>query len=140
MANGGRLSYLNGVEGEHPTVQLVIADMLEGLPVPGINEYLPMWNSYTTFTKFLVAIFGFSESQPDDDGTLILIHPIGLQSHLRSHLKRANMKVQCNWTCVQPSPLTHPLYPGSMVCLESKVRHDTYLVLRFFDILIMGSG
>ena len=32
MANGGRLSYLNGVEGEHPTIQLVIADMLKPHP------------------------------------------------------------------------------------------------------------
>ena len=78
MANGGRLSYLNGVEGEHPTVQLVIANMPEGLPVLGINEHLPMWNSYTTFTKFLVANFGFLESHLDDDGALLLIHPIGL--------------------------------------------------------------
>ena len=93
MANGGRLSYLKCVEGEHPTVQLVIADMLEDLPIPRINEHLPMWNSYTTFSKFLVAIFRFLESHLDDDGALLLIHPIGLQSHLGSHLKRANMKV-----------------------------------------------
>ena len=93
MANGRRLLYLNGIEGEHPTVQLMIANMPEGLPVPRIKEHLPIWNSYTIFSKFLVAIFEFSECHLDDDGALLLIHPIGLQSHLYSHLKRANMKV-----------------------------------------------
>ena len=93
FVNGGRLLYLNDIEGEHPTVQLMIANMPEGLPIPRINEHLPMWNSYTTFSKFLAAMFEFLESHLDNDGALLLIHPIGLKSHLRSHLKKANMKV-----------------------------------------------
>ena len=96
LTNNWRQSFLNGAQGKHPIVQLVIVDMPKGLPMPGINKHLPMWNSYTTLPKFLMAVFGFVESHLDDDEALLLIHPIGLQGHLCVHLKQASMKVQCN--------------------------------------------
>ena len=93
MANRERLSFLNGIQGQHPTMQLVIVDMPQGLLVLGINEHLPLWNSYTTLPKFLMAIFSFVKMHLDNDGVLLLIHHIGLQGHLHAYLNRANMKV-----------------------------------------------
>ena len=77
----------------HNTIQLVIANIPEGLLVPRIGDstFVPSWNEYATWKKFLLSIFIFVESYLDDDGALLLILSIGLQEQLASFLTKYRM-------------------------------------------------
>jgi hypothetical protein len=106
------------LEGERTTfgtVDLIIADMLENLPVPGIGSRIPYWNKLHGDEYELV--LRFSSKYLQDDGGLILLMPIGLVDSLEDdiRLKRAGFTVQVGWLCQQAQPLAHPHYIQKMM-------------------------
>jgi hypothetical protein len=57
-------------------VDLILADIPEGLSVPGISNpptSIPAWNQETP--EWLQPIFDFADNHLYDDGAMILFHP-----------------------------------------------------------------
>jgi hypothetical protein len=80
QANAGRRIYLDDEPSSFGTVDLIIADMPEDSPMPGMGSGVPAWNKlqgdeYETVLRFA------SKYLQDDNG-LILLMPIGLVDSL----------------------------------------------------------
>jgi hypothetical protein len=66
----GRSRIYNGVVNAKATVDLIIVDVLEGLPVPTMSA-----PANVSAESFLKAVFVFAEDYLKDDGAIIVIHP-----------------------------------------------------------------
>jgi hypothetical protein len=72
----GRSRNVNGVVNAKATLDLIIVDLPEGLPVPTVSspaDVVPPWNH--CFESFLEAVFVFAEEYLYDDGGVIVNHP-----------------------------------------------------------------
>ena len=66
-----------GSSEPHLCVDLMLVDMPEGLPVPGISNLVgsvPTWNQDSKL--WLGPICEFADRQLHDDGAIIIIHPL----------------------------------------------------------------
>jgi hypothetical protein len=71
-----KIRYYKGIPGVQPCVDLILADIPEGLPVLGISNpptSIPTWNEETP--EWLQPIFDFADNHLHDDGAIILFHP-----------------------------------------------------------------
>jgi hypothetical protein len=99
-------------------VDLVIAEYPDGLPVPGISEFLgqvPIWNKQVqNFIKFTI---GFCQGYLHDDGALLLFYPdsMHIKKEVLSFLYNNNLEVKEEWTIVNALHLTHPLHNSKRV-------------------------
>jgi hypothetical protein len=76
QVGANRTFYFQGVPKATPTLDLVIADISEGLPVPGIStpsSSIPSWNAKSD--KFFLVLFSFCMQYLHDDGVLLIFHP-----------------------------------------------------------------
>jgi hypothetical protein len=72
---GEKERFFRGVRSDKARVDLVIADMPEGLPVPGLSapaHTVPKWNM--VHPSWLEAVFEFADGHLHDDGALLIIH------------------------------------------------------------------
>jgi hypothetical protein len=66
----------NGVVNTKATLNLIIVDVPEDLPVPTVSEQpdvVPPWNQ--SADSLLKAVFVFAKDYLQDDGAMIVIHP-----------------------------------------------------------------
>jgi hypothetical protein len=72
MQHQGRRSHRhNGFVNAKPTVDLIIVDVLEGLPVPtasDLTDVVPPWNQCTE--SLLEAVFVFAKDYLQDDSAI----------------------------------------------------------------------
>jgi len=101
---------------------LVIADIPEGFPVPGVSippSSIPSWNAKSD--KFLLVLFSFCMQYLHDDGALLVFYPEDAKwtKELSSYFFNYNFKVGHDpWTCVNPLRLSNPRNPTKTVSLS----------------------
>jgi hypothetical protein len=83
QANVGRYTFVNGVQGLHPSVDLMFIEMLDNLVVPGLGEQPPTWNQLTLeYEDWYNIVLDFALKYLQDDGGILFILPIGFISDL----------------------------------------------------------
>jgi hypothetical protein len=73
---GEKQRCFKGTLSDKPRIDLVIADMPEGLPVPSLSmpgTSIPKWNMANP--TWLEAVFEFADGHLHDDGAIVIIHP-----------------------------------------------------------------
>ncbi len=73
---GSKERFFKGIQSDKPRLDLMIADMPEGLPVPNLSappSTIPKWNEASP--TWLQEVFEFADGHIHDDGALIVIHP-----------------------------------------------------------------
>ena len=108
----GRALHLKGEQVSHPFVDLIIADLPENLPVPGVSDpprSIPAWNEGAS--DWLQSIFDFAENHLHDDGAMILFHPFRAttKSEILGYCDVYGMKVRKEWWAMNRLHLTSPL-------------------------------
>ena len=124
QVGANRTFYFQGIPKATPAVDLVIADIPEGLPVPGIStpsSSIPSWNAKSD--KFLLVLFSFCMQYLHDDGVLLIFHPEDPKwtKELSTYFFNYNFKVGHGpWTCVNPLRLANPRNPNKMVSFTTQ--------------------
>jgi hypothetical protein len=109
------MCHVDGVVSSTGTIDLLIADMPEDLPVPGLTMVIPEWNSIGNMYN---QVFRFASRHLDDDGALLLLTTIGTidsEEFVELH-KKYGFDIFIDWACLQNLPLTHPNYRTKQVC------------------------
>jgi hypothetical protein len=112
----GRKVYFHGKHVIQPSVDLVIADMPEGLPVPGLcdpDHVIPLWNAKNVDS--IQSVFSFCKKYLHDDGALLVFQPLESRKLLMPYLKSASLEISLFWTCYNGMMLTHPILPNQKV-------------------------
>ena len=106
-------------------VDLIVLDVPEGLPVPGIGApgFIPEWNRLEKKipdpqkknkmeSPFIKDAFEFSETWICDDGCLLVFYPDSRfhNNEVSGWAAWANLKEAMKWTVVSGLPLTKPDY------------------------------
>ena len=131
----GREVYFHGNRMSQPSVDLVIADIHEGLPVPGLcnpNYVIPPWN--TKNVDSIQPIFSFCKKYLHDDGALLVFQPLESRKLLMPYLKSACLEISLFWTCYNGMMLTHPILPNHKVIYSL-----SYLQSHFFSIICVSN-
>lgn len=92
----GRKVYFHGNHVTQPSVDLVIADIPEGLPVPGLSDpdhTIPPWNAKNLDS--IQSIFSFCKKYLHDDGALLVFQPLESRKLLMPYLKSASLEFLC---------------------------------------------
>lgn len=113
-----RQFFFEGIHHIRPAADLVIAEIPDGMPVPGIStesSTVPVWNALVP--DFLKIVIGFSRKFMHDDGALLLFHPDNpqLKREIGSWLNNNNLKHKDDWMIVNSMHLTHPTTPDKYV-------------------------
>lgn len=79
---------------------MLLVDMPEGLPVPGISKpskSIPPWKQDTK--EWLQPIFDFADQHLHDDGAIIIIHPFraSTKSNVLGYCKSYGFEVRKEW-------------------------------------------
>jgi len=130
----GREVYFHGNPVTQPSVDLVIADIPEGLPVPGLctpDHVIPPWNAKNV--EGIQSIFSFCKKYLHDDGALLVFQPLESRKLLMPFLKSACLEISLFWTCYNGMMLTHPLFP------KHKVIHLLYIFIHIPSLLFCVS-
>ena len=99
-------------------MDLINAEYPDGLPVPGVSEFLGQvlnWNKQVqNFIKFTI---GFCQGYRHDDGALLLFYHVNVQvkKEVLSYLYNNNLVVKEEWTIVNSLHLTHPVHTSKRV-------------------------
>lgn len=112
-----------GALNKQPCVDLMIVDMLEGLPVPGLSipaTSIPRWNHEST--EWLQPIFDFADQHVQDDGALIIIHPFRLptKSKILGYCESYGFEVRKEWWGMNRLHLAKPENPSLTVRIVLK--------------------
>ncbi|KAG0596414.1 hypothetical protein M758_UG251900, partial [Ceratodon purpureus] len=96
----GRSRLYKGSSKPHPCVDLILVDIPEGLPIPGISnpaDSIPPWNQDSKM--WLNPIFEFAEQHLSDDGAMILFHPfrVTTRSNMLGYLKTWSYEIRKEW-------------------------------------------
>jgi hypothetical protein len=106
-----KVRFYKGTTGVQPYLDLILADIPEGLPVPGIsNPPTPEW---------LQPIFDFADNHLHDDGAMILFHPFRLttKSMILGYCECFGFQVRKEWLGINRLHLTSPINPLLTVSL-----------------------
>ena len=98
-----------GVQGTAGAVDLMLMDILEGLPVPFVSfprTAVPGWNADDE--SFMAMVFAIGSSLVNDNGALLLFHKDDLQlrADLRGFANAYSWKILKEWTGINRLPLT----------------------------------
>ena len=101
----------NGVQYITSRVDLIIVDILEGLPVPIVSSpptSVPVWNSADE--SFLPFVFDFGNSLVHDNGTILFFHKndLKLRANIRGYAKAYHFSILKEWTVINRLPITSP--------------------------------
>ena len=110
----GRSLRFRGEPRVHPFVDLIIADIPEGLPVPGVSDpptSIPSWNIDTD--NCLQPIFDFADNHLHDDGAVILFHPFraSTKGEIFGYCDAFEFEVRKEWWGTNKLHLTSPINP-----------------------------
>ena len=107
---------MNGVRSAF-AADLVIIDLPEGLPVPGIgsSEFVPAWN--VSSETIMGYAFGICRNILSDAGALIILQSKDARSRhqLGKYLPASNMMLRKSWICINTLPLTKGDFEGQEV-------------------------
>ena len=73
--------HYKGSPEDHPCLDLILADILEGHPVPGISNpplSILAWNQ--ELKEWLQPLFDFADKYLHDDGAIISFHPFRMST------------------------------------------------------------
>jgi hypothetical protein len=114
-------------------VDLMIVDMPEGLPVPGISipaSSVPQWNHEPR--ELLQPIFDFADQHLQDDGALIIIYPFrsATKSKILGYCKSYGFEVKKDWWGMNRLHLTSPTNPLVTVSdvYNDNVLHEVFCI------------
>jgi hypothetical protein len=98
-----------GVKGTTGGVDLMIVDILEGLPVPMVSSpptSVLKWKSANK--NFLPMVFDFGSSLVHDNGVLLLFHKdeLKLRANIRGFAKAYHFSVLKEWMGINRLPIT----------------------------------
>lgn len=118
--------HYKGSTEDHPCLDLVIVDMPEGLPVPGVSNpanSIPAWNQDSK--EWLQPIFDFADQHLHDDGAIILFHPFRLatKSNILGYYKSYGFEIRKEWWGMNRLHLTSPSNPAVTVSLIVDIFH-----------------
>jgi hypothetical protein len=106
---GARSRRHNGVVNAKATLDLIIVDVLEDLPVPTMSEpadVVPPWNQ--SADSLLEAAFVFAKDYLQDDGAMIVIHPfqVDAKSTILGYCVEYGFETRKEWHEPPPSLFT----------------------------------
>jgi len=115
-----KLRRYKGKASDHPCVGLMLVDLPEGLPVPGVSvpaSSIPVWNQDSK--EWLQPIFDFADQHLQDDGAIIFFHPFRLstKSTILGYCKTYGFQIEKEWWGMNRLHLTSPANPSSTVSL-----------------------
>ena len=101
-------------------MDLILADLPEGLPVPGISNppsSIPAWNREPE--DWFQTIFDFADHHLQDDGAIILFHPsrMSTKSIILGCCSTYGFSVRKEWLGINRLHLTSPINPLLTVSL-----------------------
>lgn len=107
-----------GALNQQPCVDLMVVDMPEGLPVPGISvppTAIPPWNQ--DCKEWLQPVFDFADQHLHDDGALIIFHPFrtSTKSNILGYCKTYGFEVRKEWWGMNRLHLANPSNPTTTV-------------------------
>ncbi len=110
--------HYKGSPEDHPCLDLILADIPEGLPVPGISDppsSIPAWNQESK--EWLQPLFDFADEHLQDDGAIILFHPfrVSTKSNILGYCKSYGFTIRKEWWGMNRLHLTSPINPASTV-------------------------
>jgi hypothetical protein len=99
-------------------LDLILADIPEGLPVPGISNpasSIPPWNQEAE--EWLQPIFDFADNHLHDDGAIILFHPFRMttKAMILGYCECFGFHVRKEWLGINRLHLTSPIHQGVTV-------------------------
>lgn len=102
-------------------MDLIIADIPENLPVPGIsvpNSTIPPWNVRPE--KYIDTIFEFADNYIHDNAALLLFHANDrdLQLEIEDCAMPYDFKLLIDWWALNELPLALPRDPSATVILS----------------------
>jgi hypothetical protein len=114
QTKAGHTCHIDGLKSTTGTIDLLIADMPEGLYVPGLSETIPVWNSMGDMYS---QVFKIASRYLDIDGALLLLTPIGMidSGDFVALQNRHCFDISLDWICLHPLPLAHPNYRTKQV-------------------------
>jgi hypothetical protein len=110
--------HYKGSPEDHPCLDFILADIPEGLPVPGISNppsSIPAWNQESK--ESLHPLFDFADEHLHDDGAIILFHPFRMstKSNILVYCKSYGFAIRKEWWGMNRLHLTSPINPTSTV-------------------------
>ena len=110
--DGDRL--YKGRASSQACVDLILVDMPEGLPVPGISDpatTVPEWNQCSK--EWLEPVFDFADQHLQDDGAMIIIYPFRLttKSNILGYCKSYGFEIRKEWWGMNRLHLASPMNP-----------------------------
>ncbi len=119
-------------------MDLIIADLPEGLPVPGISNppsYVPAWNIESE--DWFQTIFDFADHHLQDDGAIILFHPFRMsaKSNILGYCSTYGFAVRKEWWGMNKLHLTSPINPNLTVSLFYNMTRNDWIfnMTRIFE-------
>ena len=100
--------------GTLPAVDLMIADVPEGLHVPTVSAPpgpIPKWNQFDPESQWLSPIFDFAQEYLTDSGGLLLMYPapsVPHKSQILGCCKEFNFRLLMTWLRMNRLHLTSP--------------------------------
>jgi hypothetical protein len=112
------------MQGTTSGVDLMIVDIVEGLPVPIVSSpptSVPVWNSADQ--SFLPLVFDFGSFFIHDNGALLLFHKddLKLRTDIRGYAKAYHFSILKKWTRINRLPITRPRNASKIVSGSSLV-------------------
>ena len=113
-----KVRFYKGTTGVQPCLDLILADIPEGLPVPGISNpptSIPAWNQETH--EWLHPIFDFADNHLHDAGAIILFHPFRMttKAMILGYCECFSFQVRKEWWGMNRLHLTSPINQGVTV-------------------------
>ena len=110
-----KVRFYKGTTGVQPCLDLILADIPEGLPVPGISNpptSIPAWNQDTH--EWLQPVFDFADNHLHDDGAIILFHPFRMttKAMILGYCECFGFQVRKEWWGMNRLHLTSPINQG----------------------------
>ena len=114
----GRIRRVSSPQCKHTVVDLILADIPENLPVPGISApftSVPPWNMRPK--GYVESIFEFGDVYLHDDAAILLFHcdDQALYSEVEEAADQYNFRLCKDWWGINDIALASPKFPSSTV-------------------------
>lgn len=108
-------SSVHCIQYKHTGIDLIIADIPENLPVPGISTSVPDWNKRAK--SYTEDVFEMADAYLHDDGALVLIHcdDRALMREIEDKAHQYDMVLLKDWWGINEMHLALPRDPSMTV-------------------------
>ena len=142
QVGAGRSRRISNDKCKHTGIDLLIADIPENLPVPGISipsTIIPPWNVRPE--KYVDTIFEFAEIYLHDDAALLLFHANDrdVLIDVEECAETYNFHLECDWWGMNDLPLASPRNPSTTVIvifISSFSFHQFIFLFMYFFIFL----